>query len=108
QRLDDPLEVALHRVGLATKLVTVRVGEARARLGLELVAGQVLGFERQGLGEISIEIGGALPWNPVDEVQRDVFKTGITKKVYRAADVVRTGAALEHREQMGLEALGTE
>ena len=43
QRLDDPLEVVLHRVGLTLELFAVRVREARSGLRLELVAGQCSG-----------------------------------------------------------------
>ena len=38
ERLDDALEVVLHRLGLPLELRAVRVREARAGLGLELVA----------------------------------------------------------------------
>ena len=50
ERVDDLLEVALHRVGLPRELVAVRVREARPGLRLELVARQVLRLEREGLG----------------------------------------------------------
>jgi hypothetical protein len=63
------LEVELHRVGLALQLGAVRVGEARPRLGLQLVARQVLRLERKRLGEVGIEVGGALARDPVDEVE---------------------------------------
>src|SRR5439155_8648081 len=46
QARDDQLEVALHGLGLAGELVAVRVREPGARLGLQLVAGQVLRLER--------------------------------------------------------------
>ncbi len=42
QRLDDTLEVPLHRLRLALELVSVGVGEPRARFRLELVQGEVL------------------------------------------------------------------
>src|SRR5207248_7613945 len=47
QSPNDALEVVLHRVGLAGQLLTVGMGEARPRLGLELVAREVLGSERE-------------------------------------------------------------
>ena len=77
--LDDALEVALHRLRLALELCSVRVGEARARLRLELVAGQVLRLERERLGEVALEVGGALAGDAVDEIERDVVKSGITR-----------------------------
>ena len=40
--------------------------------------------------------------------KRDVVKVGITESVHCASDVVGRGAALEHREQPRLEALGAE
>src|SRR5581483_2388556 len=43
ERLDHGLEVGLHRLGLAHQLLAVGVREARARLRLELVAGEMLG-----------------------------------------------------------------
>ncbi len=69
QGRDDPLEVGLHRLGLALQLGPVRMSEARARLGLQLVAGQVLRLERKRLGEVGLEVGGALAGNPVEEVE---------------------------------------
>ena len=108
QRVDDPLEVALHRVGLARELLPVREGEARTRLRLELVAREVLGLEREGLGEVAVEVGGALARNAVDEIERDVVESGIAKSVHGAADVVRRRLSLEHLEQVGLEALRAE
>ena len=69
ERLDNALEVALHRLRLATKLVPVRVREPRPGLRLELVAGEVLGSKRERLLYVSSEIGGSLPRDPVDEIQ---------------------------------------
>jgi hypothetical protein len=105
QRLDDLLEVALHRLGLPGELVPVRVGEAGTRLRLELVAGEVLGLEHQSLGEVVLEIGGALAGDSVDEIERDVVESDITESVHGAADDIRARASLEHREQGPLEAL---
>src|SRR5207302_1398432 len=105
QRRDDLFEVAFHRLGLARELRPVSVGEASARLRLELVAAQVLGLERQRLGEVALEIGGALPRNSVDEVERDVVETGITESVEGAADVVWSGNAVENAQQPAVEAL---
>src|SRR5438128_12160784 len=82
--------------------------EAGARLRLELVAGQVLGLEGKGLGEVALEMGGALSRNPVDEIERDVVKTGITQTVHGPPDVLRIGPAFEDGEQMRLEALCAE
>ena len=48
----------------------------------------MLGLERERLGEVGVEVGGALAGDPVDEVERDVVESGITENVHRAADVV--------------------
>src|SRR5207237_2669217 len=86
----------------------VGVREAGPRLGLELVAGQVLRPERERLVEVAREVGGALAGNPVQEVERDVVKRGITKMVEGAPDGLGTGAPLERLEEMGPEALRAE
>ena len=78
QPLDDLLEVPLHRLGLARELIPEGMGEARPRLGFELVAREVIRPELERLVEVAIEVGGALAGNPVDEVERDVVKAGIT------------------------------
>ena len=108
QRLDDALEIRLHRVGLPRELRAVGVREAGPRLGLELVAGQVLRPERERLVEVARQIGGALAGNAVQEVERNVVKRGITKMVERAPDGLGTGAPLERDEEMGPEALRSE
>ena len=108
ERVDDLLEVALHRVGLPHELVAVRVREARPGLRLELVARQVLRFEREGFGQIGVEIGGALAGDAVDEIERDVVESGITKSVHRPTDVVRRRLPLERLEQMRPERLCAE
>ena len=100
ERVDDLLEVALHRVGLTHELVAMRVREARPGLRLELVARQVLRFQCEGFGQIGVEIGGALAGNAVDEIERDVVESGITESVHRPADVVRGRLPLERLEQM--------
>ena len=69
QHLHDALGVSLHRLRLAGELLSVRVCEARPRLRLELVAGEVLRFERKGIREIRLEVGGALARDAVDEVE---------------------------------------
>src|SRR5205809_3218725 len=88
QRVDHALEIALHRLRLAGELLAVRVREPRSRLRLELVAGEMLRLEREGLVEVALQIGGALARNPVDEVEADVFESGITDNVHGASDVV--------------------
>ena len=75
------------------------VREARSGFRFQLVRGEVLGLERQGLGEVAFYLGGALAGDPVDEVERDVVKSGIAKKIDGAPDVVRSGNTLEHLEQ---------
>ena len=81
------------------------MGEARARLGFELVARQVVRLELQRRVQVALEVGGALAGDPVDEVERDVVKLGITEMVDGTADVIRTGPPVEHLEEVGPEAL---
>ena len=50
----------------------------------------MLRLERQRVAQIGVEIGGALAGDPVDEIERDVVKPGITKSVDGAPDVVRS------------------
>ena len=66
----------------------MRVREARTRLRLELVAREVLRLERERLGEVALEVGGALAGDPVEEIEADVVESGITKSVHGAPDVV--------------------
>src|SRR5207244_2057132 len=94
--------------GLALELPSVRVREAGARLRFELVAREVLGLERQRLGEIGDEIGGALARDPVDEIEGDVVKSGTTEIVDRAPDVDRRRTPLEDAQQVRLEALSAD
>ena len=68
----------------------------------------MLWLERERLGNVGIEIGGLLPRDSVEEVERDVVKSGITEMIERGPDVVRSGNALEHFEQTRLEALRPE
>ena len=68
----------------------------------------MLGRERQSLREVAIEIGGLLARDPVDEIERDVVERGITKSMNGAPDIVRTGNALEHLEQLRRERLRAE
>ena len=86
----------------------MRVCEPRPRLRLELVAGEVLGLEREGVREIGIEVGGALARDPVDEIERDVVESGITESLNGPPDVAGTGNALEHLEQLRPERLRAE
>ena len=48
----------------------------------------MLRLERQRLGEVALELGGALARDPVDEVERDVVESGLAKKDDGAPDVV--------------------
>src|SRR5581483_11310766 len=50
----DALEVVLHRVGLPRELRSPGLGEARSRLRLELVAGEMLRRERERVAEIRL------------------------------------------------------
>jgi hypothetical protein len=84
------------------------MGEARPRLGLELVVRDVLRREGEGLVEVAHEVGGLLARDAVEQVDADVVKPGITKSVERAPDDVRTGPALERLEQVGAERLHPE
>jgi hypothetical protein len=68
----------------------------------------VLGLERERLGEVGVELGGALAGNPVEQVERDVVKSGITENVHRTADVVRPRAPLKHLQQPRLERLSAK
>ena len=84
----------------------MRVREARARLRLQLVRGQVLGLEREGLGEVAFEVGGALAGDPVDEVERDVVESGIAQDVERHAGRRRGRATRSSTSsRCGVEAL---
>ena len=74
------------------------MGEARPRLRLELVTGVVLRRERERVVQVGLEIGGALAGDPVDEVERDVGESGITKVMHGTSDVVLTGNAFEDVE----------
>jgi hypothetical protein len=108
QRADDALEVPLHRDGLPGELAAVRMREARAGFCLELVTRQVLWAKSERILEVAREMGGALARDPIDEIERDVVKLGITEMVDGAPDVVGTRAPLEHREQVRPEALRSE
>ena len=66
----------------------MRVREARARLRLELVAREVLGLERERLGEVRVEVGPGLARDAVDEVERDVVESGVTERANGPPDVV--------------------
>ena len=68
----------------------------------------MLGLEREGVREIRVEVGGALARDPVDEIERDVVESGITQSVCCSSDVVRTGNALEHLQQLRPERLRTD
>ena len=105
---DDALEVVLHRLRLARELVAVMDREARARLRLELVTGEMLRPERDRRGEVGLEVGDGLAGNAVDEVEREVVEAGVAQVRERAANVVRLRAALERVQQMRLERLRTE
>ena len=59
------------------ELCSMRVREARSGLRLLLVGGNVLGLERQGIGEVACEVGGLLARDAVDEIERDVVNSGI-------------------------------
>ena len=84
------------------------VREAGARLRFQLVRGDVLGLERQGLGEVACEVGGLLARDAVDEIERDVVNSGITKTIEGAPDVVRLGNAVECPKQTWRERLRAE
>ena len=84
------------------------MGEARPRFCFELVTGEVLRRELEGVTEVRGEVGGALAGDSVDEVEGDVVKSGITKMVVSAPDGVRLGNALQHLEQVQGEALDAQ
>jgi hypothetical protein len=83
----------------------MRVGEPGSRFRLQLVAGEVLRLEGDGVCEVRLEIGGALARNAVDEIERDVVETGITKSVHCPPDVVRTGNAFQRLQEVRPERL---
>src|SRR5262249_52425623 len=93
---------------LALELGPVRMRETRARLGLQFVARQVLRLEREGLGEVGVEVGGALAGDAVEQVERDVVKSGITENVQGAADVFGLRSPLEDAQKARLEGLRAE
>ena len=62
----------------------------------------MLGLEREGVREVRLEIGGALARDPVDEIERDVVETGITKSVHGPSDVVRAGNTSSTSSRRGL------
>jgi hypothetical protein len=86
----------------------VGVGEPRARLRFQLVVRNVLRRECERFIDVVLEVGGALAGDPVQKIQRDVVKTGITQMVERAPDVVRAGPALEHTQEVRTESLRAE
>jgi len=69
---------------------------------------QLDAMERDGVGQIRLEVGGALAGDSVEEVERDVGESGITESVHGVPDVARPGMTLEHREQVRSEALRPE
>src|SRR4051794_18876957 len=69
QARDDALEVRLHGLGLTRELLPVRVREARAGLGLELVGRDVLRPERERLVQVGVEVVRRLTRNPVDQIE---------------------------------------
>jgi hypothetical protein len=79
--------------------------ETRPGLGLELVAGQVLRAEGEGLVQVAFEVGGALAGNPVEQVEREVVETTIAKMVERSADVVGPRVPLQYAQETGVERL---
>ena len=104
----DPLDVVLHRLRLQRKLGAPGVGEPRARLRLELVGGEMVGTERHGLLEVVVQLGGRLPGNAVDEIQRDVVEARLAVDGERAADIVGSRTPFERLEQVGLEGLSAQ
>ena len=106
ERVDDELEIALHRLRLSFQLLAVFVRETRSRFRFQLVAREVLGAEGQSLVEIPFEVGGLLAGDPVDEIEADVVKAGITQMVERSPDVLRPGAPVENVEEARLKRFG--
>ncbi len=84
------------------------VGEARSGLRLELVAGQVLGLERERGLEVTRQVVVRLAGNPVDQVEREVVEAGFAERRDGGAHLRGARAALEHLEQVRLEALRPE
>ena len=67
----------------------------------------MLGLERQRLGEVALEVGGALAGNAVDQVEREVVESRLAQ-TERHAHVVGLRVPLEHAEQVRVEALRAE
>ena len=99
---DEPLHhllhVPLHGLGLASQLSAPGMGEAGARLGLQLVAGEVLGVKREGVGEIGVEVGRALAGDPVEEVEREVVDPRGPQRGHRLPHLLGRGPPLEDGE----------
>src|SRR5581483_6122390 len=105
---DDSLEVVLHRLRLALELGAVVDGEARARLRLELVAGEMLRPQLDGGGEVGLEVRDGLAGDAVDEVEREVVEPGAAQLRERAVDVLGLRSTLECAQQVQLERLRPE
>jgi len=58
----------------------------------------MLRTELERFAEIRLEVGGALAWNAIDEIEGNVVKTGITQMVESATDGVRLDNTFEHLE----------
>src|SRR6185312_7734184 len=69
------------------------------RLRLQLVAGEMLGPERDRVAEIRLEVGDGLAGNAVDEVEREVVEAGLAQVRERVPHVLGLRAALERFEQ---------
>src|SRR4029079_5148132 len=108
QPLDDPLVVALHQLRLALELGAVGVGEARARLGLELVRADVVGPKAQEIVEVSLEVGSRLSRNSKDQVEVEVLHTRFAQHLDGSANGLGRRQSLERREQVRPEAVRTE
>ena len=108
QTRDDVLVVILQQLGLPRQLGAVPVREARARLGLELVAGEVLGLERERLVEIAVELGAPHAGHAEEQVEREVGDARGAQARGRCAHLIGRRPPLEHRQLRRPERLRTE
>ncbi len=106
--LDHVLVVILEQLGLARELGAVGEGEARPRLGLELVTGEVIGLERERRVDVAIECSPRLARDAEEHVEVQVGDAGATQRPHGAPHGLGCRPPLEHRELACAEALRPE
>ena len=68
----------------------------------------MVGLQRQQAVEVGSEERAALAGDAVDEVEREVVDARRAQRRHGRAHALRHGAPLQHRQQAGVEALGTQ